>query len=74
MKLRFWKRDKVSKFKEGDTEWEVRFHDRGREMFRIYPDGRVVLSAEWYEAARGFWDIVKTMAPQGYSLEVKKEL
>ena len=66
MKLRFWKRDKVKTFV---------FHDKANhEAFRIHADGKVVLSAEWYEAASAFWDIVKTMAPQGYSLEVKKEL
>ena len=83
MRLRFWKRDKVSKLalKRGclggnvKTERVFCFHDKtNKELFRIHSAGKITLSVEMYEAAVGFWDIVKELAPQGYSLEVKKEL
>jgi len=58
---------------DSDTPRDLTFRDRGRDLFRITPDLKVILSSELYEAAKGFWDAVKQCAPEGYSLQVEGE-
>lgn len=42
---------------------------RYRELFTITPDRRVLIPGDLYEAARGFWEIVKEIAPEGWKVE-----
>ena len=51
--------------------WKGFPNEPQREKFRIHADGTVVLSAELHEAAERFWQVVKELVPQGYSLDVE---
>ena len=41
-----------------------------RPFFTITADRRVIVEREVYEAARGFWEVIRATAPEGWAVEV----
>lgn len=53
-----------------ESEFVIKLSNEGREAFRITPDRKVIVSEDIYNAARDFWNLVRQMAPSGWSVEV----
>ena len=58
---------------KGYTEFFIQTPEVGR-LFSITSDRRVILEADIYEAAKGFWEIVKQYTPQDYHFEIREEV
>lgn len=48
-------------------------HPQGREFLRIGADGTITISGDIYEAARAFWEVVRTITPSPYKFVVRDE-
>ena len=47
--------------------------DDGEELVRFTADRRVIVPADIYAAAEGFWKILTELAPEGWFVEQDKE-
>ena len=48
------------------------FYGDGKELFTIKPTGEVIMRADVYECAKGFWDVVEVVGRQyGFTLTKK---